>query len=101
MNDPCDCIGLIEASAILGVTRQRAYQLSKTPAFPAPTRTLGAGRLWSEAAVEQYAATRSRTPGPVPKPRHNGWCGHFHGDCETDCKCLCHEQAKASTEVPS
>lgn len=43
---------------ILGVSRQRADQLSRQTGFPAPTFTDDLGRRWSRSAVEEYARQR-------------------------------------------
>lgn len=67
-------MGSAEAAAILGVTRQRLAQLLTEAAdFPAPEVVLKAGRIWSRAAIEAWAAShpeRHRAGGQalVPPP---------------------------------
>lgn len=54
-------VGLTEIGDLLGVTRQRAYQLSRKPDFPAPVAETKAGRIWDRAAVEAWAASWDRS----------------------------------------
>lgn len=39
---------------MLGLSRQRIYQLTTLPDFPAPVAVLGAGKIWERAAVEEW-----------------------------------------------
>lgn len=67
-------LGLTEIGDLLGVSRQRAFTLSKRADFPAPTANLKAGRIWDKAAVEAWAKTwdRSNQGGrPKRKPVEN------------------------------
>jgi len=50
-----DVVGVPEAAEILGVSRQRVYQLIDAyPDFPAPLATLAVGRIWSRSAIEEW-----------------------------------------------
>jgi predicted DNA-binding transcriptional regulator AlpA len=50
-------VGSAEAAAILGISRQRLAQLvTEAMDFPAPEVVLKAGRIWSRAAIEAWAA---------------------------------------------
>lgn len=51
-------VGVTEIAQMLGVSRQRADQLSRTEAFPAPQAELAAGRVWSREAVETWISSR-------------------------------------------
>lgn len=63
-----DLIGTGEIAELLGVSRQRADQLSRYyDDFPAP-RTAGRYRYWSRADVDRWiAAHPDRRPGPRPR----------------------------------
>jgi predicted DNA-binding transcriptional regulator AlpA len=51
-------VGSAEAAAILGISRQRLAQLvTEAVDFPAPEAVLKAGRIWSRAAIEAWAAS--------------------------------------------
>ncbi|MHB1599307.1 MAG: DNA-binding protein [Acidimicrobiales bacterium] len=45
---------------MLGVSRQRADQLSRTKGFPDPAADLAHGRVWETADVEQWAREAGR-----------------------------------------
>ena len=62
--------GMNEVIAILGVSKQRAYELVKKPAFPAPVARLKAGPIWLAKTIEQYAASREKRPGFRAPPTH-------------------------------
>jgi predicted DNA-binding transcriptional regulator AlpA len=53
-------MGLTEVAAFLGVSRQRAHQLSKTDTFPEPVARLSAGLIWESADVERWARQTGR-----------------------------------------
>lgn len=67
-------VGLSEAAAILGVSKQRVDQLRKKDAMPEPLAVLRATPVWERSAVEQYAQERRTKPGPVPAIRHCACC---------------------------
>ncbi len=54
----CDLAGVTEVSDILGVSRQRAAQLTVTKGFPAPLAELASGRIWRVQDVQLWAETR-------------------------------------------
>lgn len=54
----------VEASEILGVSRQRVHQLAADhPQFPPPVARLASGSVWLRAAVESFAEKWERKPG--------------------------------------
>lgn len=58
-----DLVGVSEIASMLGVSRQRVDQLATSPDFPDPVAELGAGRIWTRAAVEAWMAGQdSRAP---------------------------------------
>lgn len=61
-------VGLTEIGDMLGVTRQRAYQLSRKTGFPAPVAETKAGRIWDRAEVAAWESTWDRaSKGGRPK----------------------------------
>ncbi len=46
---------LVDIARLLGVTKQRAYQLSGRRRFPTPAATYAKGRLWRQSDVELWA----------------------------------------------
>jgi predicted DNA-binding transcriptional regulator AlpA len=59
-------LGVQEAAAALGVSRQRFHQLRQSGRFPVPVTELGSGPVWSRSAVESFAGRWLRSPGPRP-----------------------------------
>lgn len=53
-------MGLTEIAELLGVSRQRVHQLSKSPDFPEPTARLSAGLIWEREAIEAWARQTGR-----------------------------------------
>jgi hypothetical protein len=53
-------VGIAEIAGILGVSRQRAVQLTHGETFPAPFSELASGRIWEREAVEQWARETGR-----------------------------------------
>ncbi|MFC7500945.1 helix-turn-helix transcriptional regulator [Nocardioides sp. GCM10030258] len=51
-------VGLRELAAILGVSKQRALQLTQRDDFPPPIQRLRATPVWIESEVRGYATTR-------------------------------------------
>lgn len=51
-------MGAAEIADRLGVTRQRAYQLTARRDFPAPIAQLAMGQVWSTDDVEAWVAER-------------------------------------------
>ena len=63
-----DLVGVSEAAAILGVSRQRAWQLKDHSAFPSQLAELKSGPIWLRSSIEDFARTWERRPGrPVRK----------------------------------
>jgi prophage regulatory protein len=57
MNTPVHhLVGAREIAAMLGLTRQRVYQLSQESGFPEPVASLGLGKVWETADIEKWAA---------------------------------------------
>lgn len=57
---PEDLMSTVEIAALLGVSRQRADQLTRSEGFPAPTASLAIGRVWLGEDVERWAKTTGR-----------------------------------------
>ncbi len=50
-----DVVGAPEVAQLLGVSRQRVYQLIDSyDDFPAPVAALAVGRIWSRDAIEAW-----------------------------------------------
>lgn len=49
-------VGAREIADMLGLTRQRVYQLSQESGFPEPVASLGLGKVWETSDVEKWAA---------------------------------------------
>ena len=61
LDDLPDCIGVAEAAQILGVSKQRVYQLAQRPDFPEPVQRLRATPLWRDAQMRTFAHRRQGT----------------------------------------
>ena len=55
-------LGVKEIGELLGVSRQRADQLSKADGFPAPEAVITAGRIWKREDIEAWAREAGRLP---------------------------------------
>jgi predicted DNA-binding transcriptional regulator AlpA len=55
-----ELMGVAEIAELLGVTRQRVHQLTKSPEFPRPVAELSAGAIWERDAVEAWARSTGR-----------------------------------------
>ena len=55
-------MGVTEIAALLGVSRQRADQLSRQTGFPEPVAVLSNGRqrIWDAKEVREWKARRDR-----------------------------------------
>jgi hypothetical protein len=53
-------MGLAEVRALLGVSRQRADQITRKPGFPAPVTRLATGKVWDADAVRAWAVGDGR-----------------------------------------
>jgi predicted DNA-binding transcriptional regulator AlpA len=49
-----------EIAEMLGVSRQRVDQLSRTDDFPSPTAELAIGRVWNRDDIEAWARATGR-----------------------------------------
>jgi prophage regulatory protein len=58
---PARTAGVTEIGDLLGVSRQRADQLTRTERFPEPVAVLSAGRIWRRVDVEDWARATGRT----------------------------------------
>jgi prophage regulatory protein len=58
---PARTVGVTEIGDLLGVSRQRADQLTRTERFPEPVAALSAGRIWRRVDVEDWARATGRT----------------------------------------
>lgn len=69
MTDDLDIVGVAEIAAMLGVTRQRVFQLSLRPDFPEPWRKMSAATFWRTSDVQAWAEATGREWRPrAPKP---------------------------------
>ncbi|GAA0532132.1 hypothetical protein GCM10010172_11110 [Paractinoplanes ferrugineus] len=59
---PIRLAGAHEVREMLGVSRQRVYQLAARADFPTPVATLAQGKIWLLADIEQWMTDR-RLPG--------------------------------------
>ncbi len=65
-----DLVGIVDIQELAGLgSKQRALQVTRLPAFPAPALETRAGRLWTRAAVEDFLRRWPRRPG---RPRKGG-----------------------------
>lgn len=63
-------VGVSEIAELLGVTSQRAGQITRDHAdFPAPIATLAAGRVWELEAVKAWIARHPDRPSGRPKKK--------------------------------
>jgi predicted DNA-binding transcriptional regulator AlpA len=53
-------VGVTEIAEMLGLSRQRADQLSRNKGFPDPEVELSGGRIWRRDKVERWARKRAR-----------------------------------------
>jgi len=56
-------VGITEIAAYLGVTKQRALQLSQRDDFPAPIATLASGKVWRKGDLSTFASGWQRKAG--------------------------------------
>lgn len=69
--EPVELVGMVEAGEILGVSRQRVYQLAEDhPDFPRPLAELAAGKIFTKASIEAFNKRwdRKRTGRPPKAP---------------------------------
>lgn len=58
-----DLFGVAEIAALLGVSRQRVYELRAKPQFPQPMTELAAGPVWARTEIDAFLAGWERRPG--------------------------------------
>ena len=57
-----ELMGIAEIAALIGRTRQRAWQITTTPGFPEPVQTLTMGKVWRGEDVRTWAAEHRQAP---------------------------------------
>jgi hypothetical protein len=62
-----ELVGVTEIADILGVTRQRASAVAKTPAFPAAVARLASGPVWTQPSLNRFVDEWPRMEGRPPK----------------------------------
>ena len=62
-----ELVGVSEVAGLLGVTRQRASALAKSPAFPAPVAVLAAGPVWTRPSLNRFVEDWPRKNGRPAK----------------------------------
>jgi prophage regulatory protein len=55
-----ELVGATDIARMLGVSRQRVYQLLGKPGFPEPARRLARGALWNRREIDAWATTARR-----------------------------------------
>jgi hypothetical protein len=60
-----ELLGTAEVCEVLGITRQRLYQLRQSGRFPAPDRELTATPLWMRSTLKDFTVGWRRIPGPL------------------------------------
>jgi prophage regulatory protein len=61
-------VGAHEIRDLLGVSRQRVYQLAARSDFPQPVATLAQGKIWSLSDVEAWIGTHRAGGRDKPAP---------------------------------
>lgn len=49
-----ELVGVTEIATLLGVSRQRADQVTRIKGFPKPVSELASGRIWRKRDVERW-----------------------------------------------
>lgn len=66
-------VGVTEIAEMLGISRQRADQLSRTKGFPDPYQEMANGRVWTSESVSAWAeAVRRHFCIPAGGPAAHG-----------------------------
>ena len=63
-DEPPMVVGASDIARILGISRQRVYQLLASPDFPAPVGEPSRGKVWDRRDIERFQ--QDRAPGPEP-----------------------------------
>ena len=61
-----ELVGVTEAAAILGVTKQRVSTMYRADRLPSPVEVLAAGPVWTADAIEAFDKTWTRRSGRPP-----------------------------------
>lgn len=59
-----DLMAMPEVTSLLGVSKQRVYQLIARGGFPEPVATISVGRIWLREDVERWARENGRLTDP-------------------------------------
>lgn len=62
-----ELLAATDVAELLGVSRQRVWQLQERPEFPEPYVRLGSGPVWTRPAIERFAESWERKPGRPAK----------------------------------
>jgi prophage regulatory protein len=61
-----ELVGPAEIAAMLGgLSRQRVYQLTSSPTFPAPAASLSIGKVWRYIEIAAWATEQGRSIHPI------------------------------------
>ncbi|MFC7532216.1 helix-turn-helix transcriptional regulator [Actinoplanes sp. GCM10030250] len=80
--DPLRLVGAHEIREMLGVSRQRAYQLAGRPDFPKPIAKLAQGKIWDLDDIEAWISTNrtgKRRRDRQARPPSEGGTGQTSG----------------------
>jgi hypothetical protein len=73
--DRVELVGLAEVAEMLGISRQRASELTRRREFPMPVIVLAATPVWLASSVEYFRNNWDRKSGRKPR---EGWLGRRH-----------------------
>ena len=57
---PLDLVSTAEIARLLGLSRQRVQQLTRTPGFPTPAARLNMGSVWHTEDIHGWATATGR-----------------------------------------
>jgi prophage regulatory protein len=63
--EPLRLVGAHEIRKMLGVSRQRVYQLAERSDFPNPIATLAQGKIWRVDDIEAWISAHRAGKGPA------------------------------------
>jgi hypothetical protein len=75
MGSPPQVVALAELTSMLGVTKNRAMQISRKAEFPKPLGELSVGRVWSYDAVVEFCRATGRRVHPIGQKRRGDGSG--------------------------
>ena len=67
--EPLRLVGAHEIRDLLGVSRQRVYQLAGRSDFPKPVATLAQGKIWALADIEAWIGARRQLGRSAAEPQ--------------------------------